>query len=117
MGEHYRFPGIPFGWYTVATSKEVKPGQVVPVKYFGEELILYRTESGVAHLTGADGSLGPIAHGSAVVDGAAAAPAGGDHGGPALAVANGKDVVAIEHGLEPIRRQGRGVSTHGLAHR
>ena len=53
MGEHFRFPGIPVGWYTVATSKEVKAGQVVPVKYFGEELILYRTESGEAHLTGA----------------------------------------------------------------
>ena len=51
--ESYRFPGIPLGWYTVATSREVKPGQVLPVKYFGEELILYRTESGEAHLTGA----------------------------------------------------------------
>ena len=53
MGEHFRFPGIPVGWYTVATSKEVKAGQVVPVNYIGEELILYRTESGQAHLTGA----------------------------------------------------------------
>jgi nitrite reductase/ring-hydroxylating ferredoxin subunit len=51
--ENFRFPGIPVGWYTVATSSEVKPGQVVPVKYFGEELILYRTESGEAHLSGA----------------------------------------------------------------
>lgn len=41
------------GWYTVATSDEVKAGQVLPVKYFGEELILYRTESGEAHLIGA----------------------------------------------------------------
>jgi nitrite reductase/ring-hydroxylating ferredoxin subunit len=53
VGEHYRFPGIPYGWYTVATSKEVGRGKVVPVRYFGEELILYRTESGQAHLTGA----------------------------------------------------------------
>ena len=53
MGEHYRFPGIPVGWYTVATSKQVKPGQIEPVKYFGEELILYRTESGEARLSGA----------------------------------------------------------------
>ena len=53
MGENYRFPGIPVGWYTMATSSEVKTGQVIPVKYFGEELILYRTESGEAHLTGA----------------------------------------------------------------
>jgi nitrite reductase/ring-hydroxylating ferredoxin subunit len=49
----YRFPGIPLGWYTVATSDEVRAGQVLPVKYFGEELILYRTESGEARLTDA----------------------------------------------------------------
>lgn len=53
MVESYRFPGIPVGWYTVAASKEVRAGKVLPVKYFGEELILYRTESGEAHLTGA----------------------------------------------------------------
>lgn len=53
LGESFRFPGIPVGWYTVATSREVKAGQVVPVKYFGEQLILYRTKSGRAHLTSA----------------------------------------------------------------
>ena len=51
MVENYRFPGIPLGWYTVATSEEVRPGQVLPVKYLGEEMILYRTESGEARLT------------------------------------------------------------------
>jgi nitrite reductase/ring-hydroxylating ferredoxin subunit len=49
----FRFPGIPLGWYTVATSDEVRAGQILPVKYFGEELILYRTESGEARLTDA----------------------------------------------------------------
>lgn len=53
MGESFRFPGIPVGWYTVATSREVRAGQVVPLKYFGEELVLYRTESGEARLTDA----------------------------------------------------------------
>jgi nitrite reductase/ring-hydroxylating ferredoxin subunit len=51
--ETFRFPGIPLGWYAVATSQEVDAGQVVPVKYFGEELILYRTEGGEARLTDA----------------------------------------------------------------
>lgn len=51
--QSYRFPGIPVGWYTIATSREVKPGGVLPVKYFAEELILYRTASGEARLTGA----------------------------------------------------------------
>lgn len=41
------------GWFAVATSNEVRPGQVRKVKYFGEELVLYRTESGEARLTGA----------------------------------------------------------------
>lgn len=44
---------MPVGWYALATSVEVRSGQVVPVKYFGEELILYRTESGEVHLTSA----------------------------------------------------------------
>ncbi len=50
MAEAFRFPGIPLGWYAVATSREVGTGQVVPVKYFGEELVLYRTEGGEARL-------------------------------------------------------------------
>jgi len=49
----FRFPGIPAGWYAVGTSQEVRAGQVVPLNYFGEELILYRTEGGEARLTGA----------------------------------------------------------------
>ena len=53
MVETFRFPGIPVGWYTVATSEELRAGQVLPVKYFAEELILYRTESGEARLTDA----------------------------------------------------------------
>jgi len=53
LGANQHFPDIPLGWYTVATSEEVRPGQVVPVKYFGEELVLYRTESGEARLTDA----------------------------------------------------------------
>ena len=53
MVETFRFPGIPLGWYAVATSEEVRAGQILPVQYFGEELILYRTESGEARLTGA----------------------------------------------------------------
>jgi len=51
--DNFRLAEIPLGWYTVATSKEVKPGQVLPVKYFGQELILYRTETGEARLVDA----------------------------------------------------------------
>jgi len=51
--EAFRFPGIPLGWYAVAGSCEVSAGQVVSLKYFGQELVLYRTETGEARLTDA----------------------------------------------------------------
>ena len=42
-----RFPfGIPSGWYVVATSQEVRPGQIVHRRYFDRELAIYRTQSG-----------------------------------------------------------------------
>lgn len=50
LGESFRFPGIPVGWYTVATSREVKAGQVLPLRQFDQELVLYRSQSGEAHL-------------------------------------------------------------------
>ena len=53
MVEKHRFPGMPLGWYTIAHSKELKAGKVLPVKYFGQELVLYRTEAGEARLVDA----------------------------------------------------------------
>jgi nitrite reductase/ring-hydroxylating ferredoxin subunit len=53
LGETFRLPAIPVGWYALATSREVRAGQVAPVKYFGEELILLRTDSGQVRLTDA----------------------------------------------------------------
>ena len=34
------------GWYLVAFSKELGPVEVKPVRFFGEEFVLYRTEAG-----------------------------------------------------------------------
>ena len=39
---------IPFGWYTIAYSNELANGDVKPLTYFGEELVLFRSESGKA---------------------------------------------------------------------
>lgn len=36
----------PAGWYAVAYSDELPTGAVLPVHYFGRELVLYRTDSG-----------------------------------------------------------------------
>jgi phenylpropionate dioxygenase-like ring-hydroxylating dioxygenase large terminal subunit len=44
---------IPNGWYFCAESSEIKPGQIVEKKLFGQKLILWRTESGVLHLSSA----------------------------------------------------------------
>lgn len=47
MTRRFPFSGIPQGWYVVAASDEVRPGKVVGRRYFGRELVLYRTESGI----------------------------------------------------------------------
>lgn len=41
---------IPFGWYAVALAHELKPGDVRPLHYFDQELVLFRTEQGVANV-------------------------------------------------------------------
>lgn len=38
--------GIPNGWFAVAWSKDLVDGEVKRTRYFGEELVLFRTRSG-----------------------------------------------------------------------
>ena len=45
--EHDQLP-MPNGWFALAFSRDVQVGDVVPVEYFGEELVLFRTRSGHA---------------------------------------------------------------------
>ena len=46
-----RFPfGMPQGWFPVAWSDEIDAGAVVPLRYFGLDLALYRSETGTPHL-------------------------------------------------------------------
>lgn len=42
----FPFPRYPRGWFQVAWSDEIAAGQVVPLKYFGKDLVAFRTESG-----------------------------------------------------------------------
>jgi 3-ketosteroid 9alpha-monooxygenase subunit A len=42
----YPNSAFPDGWYLVATSAELAPGEVRAVRYFGEDLVLFRGESG-----------------------------------------------------------------------
>ncbi len=46
----FTFPPYPIGWFCVAYSHEIAAKQVMPLKYFGKDLVLFRTEDGVAHL-------------------------------------------------------------------
>jgi phenylpropionate dioxygenase-like ring-hydroxylating dioxygenase large terminal subunit len=47
-----RFPitAHPDGWYPVALSGDVAPGRVLPLSVLGQELVLFRTESGEARV-------------------------------------------------------------------
>lgn len=53
MSNGIPYEQIPSGWYVVATSDELKKSEVKKLRYFGRDLVLYRTESGSAYLTDA----------------------------------------------------------------
>src|SRR5438874_10167464 len=38
--------GYPTGWFQIAWADELGPGQVRPLRYFGRDLVLFRTTSG-----------------------------------------------------------------------
>ena len=44
----YPFSPYPTGWYLLSESASLAPGDVVPLQYFGRELVLFRTEAGKA---------------------------------------------------------------------
>jgi nitrite reductase/ring-hydroxylating ferredoxin subunit len=48
MAARFPFPAYPNGWFQVAYADELARGQVLPLKYFGKDLVLFRGEDGVA---------------------------------------------------------------------
>jgi nitrite reductase/ring-hydroxylating ferredoxin subunit len=46
MDDRYYIPPIPNGWFQIAYSDEIKPGEVKPLKYFGKDLVIWRSERG-----------------------------------------------------------------------
>lgn len=42
----HELPPYPTGWYLLALSDEIKPKQVITKQFAGEDVVLYRTESG-----------------------------------------------------------------------
>ena len=72
-----RFPfGVPNSWYVVASSDALKPGEMKGVRYFGEELILFRGEDGAPGLIDAycDHLGAHLAYGGKVVGDAVQCP-------------------------------------------
>ncbi len=53
--EYQRSPLTPYprGWFPVALSHELPIGAVLPLHYFGRELVAFRTEDGKAHVKNA----------------------------------------------------------------
>src|ERR1700737_3567486 len=49
-----RFPfPIPNGWFIVAASADIGPGDVTPLHYFDRDLVLFRGEDGAPYLVDA----------------------------------------------------------------
>jgi nitrite reductase/ring-hydroxylating ferredoxin subunit len=46
-------PGIPNGWFAVGFAKDLESGEVQRIRYFDEELVLFRTRSGKARVLSA----------------------------------------------------------------
>ena len=44
---------IPFGWFALARTADLAPGDVRPLFFFDEHLVLFRTEDGQPHVTAA----------------------------------------------------------------
>jgi phenylpropionate dioxygenase-like ring-hydroxylating dioxygenase large terminal subunit len=72
----FPFPRYPNGWFQVGYSEDLKPGGVLPLKYFGRDLVLFRSEAGTPHLLDAHcPHLGAhLGHGGTVKDGCIRCP-------------------------------------------
>src|SRR5262249_18392626 len=44
----FPFPSFPTGWFALASSAELAPGDVKAIRALGRDLVLFRTQSGTA---------------------------------------------------------------------
>lgn len=49
-GPRFPMPRYPTGWFQIEWSDQLKVGEAKPVQYFGQDLVLFRTESGEVKL-------------------------------------------------------------------
>jgi phenylpropionate dioxygenase-like ring-hydroxylating dioxygenase large terminal subunit len=50
MNPRFPFSPYPSGWFAIARSGDLLPQAVLPLRFFGQELVLFRTEDGQARL-------------------------------------------------------------------
>jgi phenylpropionate dioxygenase-like ring-hydroxylating dioxygenase large terminal subunit len=50
MSARYPFSPYPEGWYRIAWTRDLGNGRVLPLRWFGQDLVLYRGESGRPYL-------------------------------------------------------------------
>ncbi|MBH8561895.1 aromatic ring-hydroxylating dioxygenase subunit alpha [Nostoc sp. CENA67] len=50
MKSRFPFTSFPNGWFRVGYSNELAIKEVKPLHYFGQDLVLFRTEDGIAHV-------------------------------------------------------------------
>ncbi|WP_424102266.1 Rieske 2Fe-2S domain-containing protein [Moorena producens] len=50
IASRFPFTSFPSGWFRIAYSDELRPGQVKPLRYFSRDLVLFRTQQGQAHV-------------------------------------------------------------------
>jgi 3-ketosteroid 9alpha-monooxygenase subunit A len=51
--KNWPYKSFPTGWFQIGWSARLEPGEVKPLHLFDQELVLYRTEQGVANLVDA----------------------------------------------------------------
>ncbi len=77
-GNEYRYPFTPYpnSWYRVAFSDELRRGQILPVQYIGQKILLIRGDDGTACALGATcPHLGAdLSAGGRIVDGGVQCP-------------------------------------------
>ncbi|MCY0986817.1 Rieske 2Fe-2S domain-containing protein [Nannocystis sp. ILAH1] len=47
MGARFPFPSFPRGWFVIGFPEDIAPGQVKTLRYFAQDIVVFRTESGV----------------------------------------------------------------------
>ncbi len=50
MGNRYPFPACPNGWFSVGSTDDLGPGEVQSIRYFGQDLVLFRSDDGEARV-------------------------------------------------------------------